>query len=186
MKMSFDIVIPRKNESDFIDMAIKLGIEGLIFVYQKANDFKTKKIQVEIGVFVKQKRDPKWLTFSNKGGRHVFEKQKPHVVFGFESEAKKDHTHYKKSGLDDVLCRLAYQNKITIGFSFSDALKKGVMARMKQNIRFCRKYKVNMVLASFAQNPWQMRSPHDLKAWGISMGMKPGEAKAAEFLLKKK
>ena len=54
-----------------------------------------------------------------------------------------------------------------------------------QNVRFCRKYKVNTVIASFASKPEEMRSAHDLISFGISIGMHPKQAKESLKYLEK-
>ena len=46
-----------------------------------------------------------------------------------------------------------------------------------QNIRFARKFKFELAIASFATSPDKMRSPHDLKAFLITLGMHPKESK---------
>ena len=55
-----------------------------------------------------------------------------------------------------------------------------------QNVRLCRKYKVRMVLASFAHDPWEMRSAYDLLAFGQVLGMTPKEATVALNFTKKR
>ena len=50
-----------------------------------------------------------------------------------------------------------------------------------QNIRFCRKYKVKMFFGSFATEPTGMRSAHDMKALGMSLGMTHAEVSAELF-----
>ena len=55
-----------------------------------------------------------------------------------------------------------------------------------QNIRLCRKYKVKMVLASFATDKFEMRDARDLISFGVCLGMNPGEAKKALNFSKRK
>jgi RNase P/RNase MRP subunit p30 len=88
---------------------------------------------------------------------------------------RRDFMHQRNSGLNHVLCKLAKQNKVAIGFSFFSILhakQQGrLMGRMMQNIKLCRKYKVPMVIASFAQNKWELRNPTDLQAFFRVLGM---------------
>ena len=51
------------------------------------------------------------------------------------------------------------------------------MGRMMQNVKLCKKYKVNMVISSFATSKFELKSPSDLISFGIILGMTPKEAK---------
>src|SRR3990172_8954225 len=96
-----DIVFPNKNEEEFIEMAKKLGIAGLIFAYK--NEFYEKKTDIPItnALFV----EPKNISKSKQLGvpsictasREAIERG-ANIVFGFELLEEKDHTHYRKSG----------------------------------------------------------------------------------------
>jgi hypothetical protein len=163
--MTFDIVIPDGNEKEFEKNAKKLGIDTLIFLYDKA----PKDSKRKVGIITDKKIKTKHLVFSrgNERDRWIFEKQKPNVVFDLEFESKKDKTHFRNSGLDQVLGKLAFKNDIMIGFNFSKLLKsskKGIiLGRIMQNIKICEKYKTKYFMASFAKDPSEMRSPFDLK-----------------------
>ena len=119
------------------------------------------------------------------GDRKNFENKKVDIITGLEKEKKADHMKFRNSGLNHVLCKLAKENGITIAFSFNDVLKSKnmlrgqVLGRMMQNVRLCRKYKVRMMVASFAENKYEMRNVKDLIAFGRTIGMNPGEAKKA-------
>ncbi len=186
--MKVDVVIPRHNEKAIIGMAKKLGYDALILLYpfEKLKQLKQvahPEVKLLYGCLI-SKQKPKGVKFTAapNPNRHTFEKLKPNIVYQLELTKNKDKTHYRLSGLDDVSCKLAAENDIAIGFSFSSLLdsklpRAVLLGRMAQNIRFCKKFKLKMVLASFACQPYDMRSPHDLKALGISLGMTPIEAK---------
>ena len=80
--------------------------------------------------------------------------------------SKKDFIHQRASGLNHILCKSAKDKGVMIGFSLSSILNTGdkhkILGRMTQNIGSCRKCKVKMIIASFARDPFGMRSPHDL------------------------
>ena len=110
----------------------------------------------------------------------AFEDKRIDMVVSSERISGKDFIHYRNSGLNQVLCKLAKKNNITLGFNFNDILKgKPNMGRMMQNVRLCRKYKVRMVLASFASSIYEMRNPKDLMSFGKCIGMTDKEAKDA-------
>ena len=88
---------------------------------------------------------------------------------------RKDFMHQRNSGLNHVLCALAKENNVAIGFSFSSILRatqrEKVLGRIMQNILLCRKYKISMVIGSFAKNSWELRNEKDLQAFFQVLGM---------------
>ena len=88
---------------------------------------------------------------------------------------RRDFVHHRNSGLNQVLCKLAKENNIAIGFSFSSVLKSKdrgkYIGRIMQNIRLCRKYKVKMVIGSFAENKNEIRGLKDIQAFFRVIGM---------------
>jgi len=191
-----DIVFPSKNEKEFIEIAEKLGYKELIFVYehkfplQKAK-FKTK-LKIHDALLVQHKKvisakNKSKLVFvkATEDNRFAFEKSKPDMVFAIEEVQPRDFMHQRGSGLNHIMCRFAKENNVKIGFSFNSILNSSTMSRaqiigrMQQNIALCRKYKCKTVIASFAKSPYEMRSPKDLLAFFIEIGMHQKEAKDA-------
>ena len=117
---------------------------------------------------------------SEEKNRKAVEDKTTDILLSPERNAQNDKMTSRSSGLNQVLCKLAHDNKIAIGFSFSELLnskeKSKIIGRWMQNIRLCRKYKVKMVLASFANNKWEMRLPKDLFSLGLTLGMTGKEA----------
>ncbi len=115
--------------------------------------------------------------------RLILENKKVDILTGAEKSKKNDFMHYRNSGLNQVLCKLANKNNIAIAFSFNDVLiAKGterarIMGRMMQNVRLCRKYNVKMIIASFAANKFELKNANDLMSFGNMIGMNPKEAK---------
>lgn len=195
-----DIVIPNNNEKEFIEIAEKLGYNALCFLYnfddyldkQKNFGRSNKKIKIYIGILAdskninkinnKLKNKTAFIAIkSSINNREITEKSKSNLIFSFEDNFKKDFIHQRASGLDHILCKLAHENNIMIGFSLSSILssenKHIILGRITQNIKLCRKYKVKTVIASFAQNPFEMRGPHDVISLFVSLGMHQKEAK---------
>lgn len=114
---------------------------------------------------------------NDKINRAALENKKVDVLLGLEKGRKRDFTHYRNSGLNQVLCKLAKKNNIAIGFDFNDVLnskeRAKVMGRMMQNVRLCRKYKVKMLIFDFTGE----RSKQELRSFGLVLGMSPLEAK---------
>tara|TARA_Y100000310_G_scaffold333369_1_gene410775 strand:+ start:71 stop:595 length:525 start_codon:yes stop_codon:yes gene_type:complete len=93
---------------------------------------------------------------------------------------RKDYMHQRDSGLNQVLCNLARENKIAIGFSFSSILnakdRAKIIGRMIQNIKLCRKYRVKMVIGSFAKSEKDTRNLKDIQSFFKVLGMTGKEA----------
>lgn len=182
-----DVVFPRNNEKEFIELARTLGFDELVFVYQSKADFfrsasnikihnallcGEKKVQKDFFCFVRNPED----------ARFVFEKSGPFCVFDLELQLK-DFIYHRGSGFNHVMARFAAEKGVHLGFSFRSVLDSSsvqraqIIGRLKQNIRLARKYKVKTIVASFAQSPFEMRSPHDLANFFTVLGMHPKEAK---------
>ena len=189
-----DIVFPDQNEKEFIEIAEKLGYKELIFVYEhKFPDQKAKfktKLKLHDALLVQHKKvisakNKSKLVFvkATEDNRFAFEKSRPSLVFALEEAQPRDFMHQRGSGLNHILCRLAKENNVKIGFSFNSILNPNamtcaqIMGRMQQNIKLCRKFKCKTVIASFAKNPFEMRSPQDLMSFFIELGMHQKEAK---------
>lgn len=185
-----DIVFPNGNEQEFIKIAEKLGIKSLSFVYSEKNAFYTKKEQFPYTCAILCTPDKinsmqsKKIPFVCKASREAIERGAP-LVFEFETLEEKEHTHFRRSGLNHILCELATRKKTTIGLSIHSILaeqgrKRAILlGRMMQNIILLRKYKTSTKLASFAAHPNEMRAPFDIVSLFATLGMKPEEAKAA-------
>jgi len=190
--MNSDIVFPKENEEEFLEIAGKLGYNSLIFVYEKSAMIskniselsKKYKIKIQTALVVEEKQIQKAkkdvsIVFVKSTGndRWVFEKSQADVIYGLEAAQRKDFIHHRASGLNQVLCKIASVKGKKIGFDFSTVLNsKGmlraqIIGRMMQNVKFCRKYKVKTVLESFAKNPYEMRAPKDLEAFGKIIGL---------------
>ncbi len=168
-----DIVIPNNNEEAFVAMAKQLGSE-LLFVYSLQN-FKQAK---NSGIYctasqLKQAKKKCPLVFVKaEGDSRKIAEQKPYAIVGFEILERKDSLHYRRSGIDQVLAKIMAQNKVAYAFSFSDLLNAPhymqsiILGRMRQNIMIARKYGVKVIIASFASEPFMMRSEKDLVCLG--------------------
>ncbi len=171
-----DFVFPHNNEEDFLRMGRSLGFDNLVFIYDYGVKIAQAKEKIkEFGLLAlpknikNAKKHTKYVLVQNPD-RHVIEKNTDFVAFNLENTGKRDFIHHRASGLNHTACRFASQNNVTMAFSFNLILdNKGeqrskIIGRMKQNIRICNKYKVKTILASFASDPYEMRSPKDLEA----------------------
>ena len=120
---------------------------------------------------------------SERVNRNAVENNKVDILVNAEKSENKDLLHYRNSGLNQVLCKLANQNNVAIGFSFSEILRSKersvLIGRIMQNIKLCGKYNVRMVFATFAKNKYEMRDARDLIGFCRVLKMTGKEAKEA-------
>ena len=186
-----DIVIPKNNEAEFIELASKLGFKKITFLYEfddfskenKKNQMhiKNKDMRIGIGFIANPKNISNALGHSklivaksSDKDRIFIESRKIKLIYGFEELQKKDYLHQRASGLNHIECRLAKKNNVSIGFSYSSLLSKNnslLIGRMIQNISLCQKYKVKTIIGSFSSKPYEMRAPHDIISLFTMFGM---------------
>ncbi len=189
-----DIVLPNGNEEEFIAIAEQLGMTGLCFLYDKPKDItslqKTSRIPLYAAITQLSKRADLRMMQGRENLRDVLEKTNVDLAFEIEEAKEKDFMHQRNAGMNHILANIAHEKQRMIGFSIhlllttSGRIRAQTIGRMMQNVAVCRKYKVQMVLASFARTPWQMRNKEEVKAIGMMISMQPGEAKAAIEALK--
>ena len=182
-----DIVLVRESEVGFAEFAKHLGYTDVLFVFRNieqalASDVLRKGVLVEPKDVQKVKKLG-LLAFCH-GSREAIERQAD-VVFGFEVDAPKDKMHYREGGLNQVLCELAHEKKVSIGFSLASLLQASpaqralLFGRIVQNIELCRKYKVAMRIGSFAASPFGLRGAEDVMSLFTQLGMTSAEAQQA-------
>ena len=194
--MFADIALPKNNEPEFIELASKLKLKKIYFLYEfgeylhekipkKLSEIKNpQKIDIVAGVIVNQKnlnesaRHSKFLVVKSSDKDRVFiETKKINAIYGFEEQYKKDFLHQRASGLNHIICELAKRNNIAIGFSYSSLFNKNrqesamLAGRMIQNISLCQKYKVKTMIGLFSSNPYEMRAQHDIISLFSVLGM---------------
>ncbi len=186
--MASDIVIPDKNEQEFIKMAEALGYSKLYLVDVPKEVIAKLQERTEIrllsaSIGKKKQNTDIFLVRTSEDDRHTLEKTDADILFDIGIQSRKDFMHQRASGFNQVLAAIAKKRNKSIGYSLStlmsmDKHKRPLMlGRISQNIMLCRKYKVRMMFFSLAITPYAMRSPHDIQSVGISLGMHPKEAK---------
>lgn len=194
--MFIDVVLPKGNEKEFIAMARRLGISGLVFLYPKKE--KAKRFQCADSDFLvwhglcaggkdcsKLRRDALTYTAALDPAKAevVLEKGSADAVFYLENSRRKDSMHYRLSGLNQVLCVHAREKEVHIGIALQPLLhnqgrhRARLLGRYSQNIRFCRKFKTGMTVASLAASPWELWAPDEIRSLLLSLGAAPGQAK---------
>ena len=128
-------------------------------------------------------------SFDEEISRACLENKNVDILIGSELSNDKDFIHFRKSGLNQVLCKLAKKNDIAIGFSFSDLInydkREVLLGRMMQNVFLCRKYKLKTVLGSFANKDIEIKNKSELMSFGKVIGMNGNEIKQSLNFRKK-
>lgn len=141
----------------FLERDLMLISGSLAEMINKAKEAKRKKL-----LAVCEVEDEKKI-------RLVLEKVPVDIIMGMEKIFRKDSVHFPKSGLDQVLCKIAAEQGKAFGFSFSEILKAKdrptLLRRVMFNLKLCQKYNVKVVFSNFSLDKWEMRSAKDLEAF---------------------
>lgn len=126
---------------------------------------------------------------NEESNRAILESKSVDILLSPESISERDFIHFRNSGLNQVLCKLAKKNDIAIGFDFGFLIRSGkketLLGRMMQNVILCRKYKLKIVLGSFASNSNEIRNKSEIMSFGKVIGMNGKEIKEALNFRKK-
>lgn len=123
---------------------------------------------------IKENPDKKIIfsSYDDELNRKILEKEKIDTLLLNQSE-RKDRLKQRNAGLNHVLAKIAKKKNIAIGINLDEIIdskerkKAEILARIRQNIKFCNKNKLNVEFISFKQK----KDIHDLKALGLILGM---------------
>jgi RNase P/RNase MRP subunit p30 len=120
---------------------------------------------------IKKEKKPIIFTSNNDSlNRKILEKE-PIDILLISMEKRKDYSKQRNSGFNQVLGKIAKKNKISIGIDLDELInsnkKERIIARIKQNIKICKKLKIKMYFIGKKEK----RNSHDLKSLGLSLGM---------------
>ncbi len=199
--MFYDIALPKNNEKEIIAVAERLQIGGICFAYPFTDKKATAEIKESLvtlqqatktrlaaaftatGTKILKVHDANEIAVSPapENSRDTIAKYSPDIVYNLELSAGRDFAKARNSGLDKPTCQFARENNVIVAFSFANVLnaanQQQLIGRIIQNVKLCRKYKAKTAIASFAAEPYGMRSPHDLKSFLLSFGMDTSSAK---------
>jgi RNase P/RNase MRP subunit p30 len=177
--MEFDVVMPKNNEQELIDMAYKLGIKKVYFLYEKSEELDKElkietKVTFEKALLVNDQRFkiPKNHEVFGPAKRSFFESSKMSFLIDFQDQKGHDYLHQRKGGIDQVMVSLAQKKKKTLLFYLKNIKNPQVMGRVMQNINISKKKSLNLGLVSLANTPFEMSSRKDVEALERIMGLK--------------
>jgi ribonuclease P/MRP protein subunit RPP1 len=87
-----------------------------------------------------------------------------------------NHDVQGKPGVNHVLAKLAKKNNVAIALDFNQLMVSYRLGRiqefsaMQETAKLIRKFQAPFILTSGARDPWDMRSPSDLLAFGKQLG----------------
>ncbi len=111
--------------------------------------------------------------------RKLIEENKIKILLNPHLINIKDNLHYRSSGLDQVLCKIMNKNEISLGITLNALNNYIEIGRVMQNIRLCRKYKVKILVFSFAENKYDIKSRIDIESLLKTLGMDGKQIKEA-------
>ncbi|MEW6062802.1 MAG: RNase P subunit p30 family protein [Nanoarchaeota archaeon] len=162
--MYTDIIFIEKSE-EINKLAKRLGFGNVIFL---------KKSDVVSGI-KNNKKKPIVLGGNSELNRRAVTSKNTTILLDPEPMDEGN------TGMNHVLCKLAKENNVAIGISFSRILNEKnrivLLNKIIKNIRLYRKYKIRVILGSFATDVYEMRDALDLIAFARFIGMDTKSAK---------
>lgn len=166
--LSLEIVFI-KSISNVVDLDIKRdpkNYDGILIKTQN-NDMMRRIIDKSQNIF----KEIIVLGMNDEINRACLEHKKTTALASPEYNRTRDYNNYRNSGLNQVLCKIARDNKKTIIENFSDIVgdkknKAIILGRMMQNARLCKKYKVNFILGVITEKENQLISNYEIKNFG--------------------
>lgn len=197
-----DICLPKDNEKELLEQAKKLGYKEVVFLYSTKKELLEKKKKYKkVGFYLRAKKisdlkkldsvylEADLIAVSSQDEsiiRAAAENPRIDLLFEITSATGKDHLHYRYSGLNEIVVNIAKKSRQSYGLSFRYFLEQKPEARAKilgrelQNIRLTRR-KIPIIIASFSQNPEQIRKPEDLQALSRVLGLNHPQSKASSL-----
>jgi RNase P/RNase MRP subunit p30 len=127
-----------------------------------------EKLRKKIIEVKKAKEEVVVLAGDDDFNRRVLEQKNVDVLL-FSDFSGRDKLKQRDSGLNQVLCKIAAKNKIVVGIDvralFLAKNLSRALARVMQNIRLCRKYKVRIVLVNVKE-----KDKKDLHGFLLTLG----------------
>lgn len=159
------------HRAEIIALSKLLGFEQVFF---KGDNFEilTASSKKELLKKAQQMKQRKLIVFfrptTEEMLRFALEKAPIDGVMGVEEIHPTDSVHYVRSGMDQILCKIARERNKIVVFSFSAILNSShrakLLSRMMFNLELCQKYEVKVLFSNFSEAMEEMRSAADLQA----------------------
>ncbi len=175
--MFVDIVFNKDNE--VMSLSKKLGFSNIYTIEKYNNNHKANFVLLEADELNKIKEVSKQYSLvfvddSNNLTRAIIENKDVDCLVMNEN-----------TNLNQVILKIMQTNKVFLVIPFNKILNSGnnlrikILNKIKNAIKLARKYKVKIIVCSFASNIYELRSLRDLISFNVVMGMTGKEAKEA-------
>lgn len=178
-----DIVIPKENEQEFIEVAKKLGIKSILFLYEpkkqpnkkKLEEIKKQNPEIEINTanLILKNTNKQGMNFAKANIQTIQNKHVTHL-FDIESLEEKDNHHYRRSGMNQATAKKIKEQGKTIIISTQQLIENKephkIIGRIQQNLELIKKYKLKTAIASIATKPENMRPEKETQALIKTLG----------------
>ena len=171
--MTTNLILMKENK-EILELSEKLGFSKTLFL-DKDFFLVEGKNRKQVAKEIRERKKRKLMVVVKPANeeilRFVLEKTEADMVFGQELVNPEDSMHFRRGGLDQVICKIAANRKKIVGFSFREILdsegkeRSKLIGRMMFNVKLCKKYGVRVFLGNFSEDRWEMRGKHELKAF---------------------
>lgn len=169
-----DIIRPAAPLAEFVSMAKRLGLFGLIVLAPNVPPSDYPLVRATVG-----QGPPAAVKLGPPDRQRLAQLD---VLIDAELLAPADTLHQRRSGLNHVLVAEAAARGVAVALNIGLLAGPNAglyMGRHAQNARLCRKAKCALVAATFARTPLELRSPHDIAAYLRLLGLTGADVKAA-------
>ena len=178
-----DIVIPNEHEQEYLDVARKLGIKSIIFLYEPKREIKKEELKelkeknpditINTANHIIKNTNKQGINFAKANIQTLENKHITHV-YDLESVEEKDNHHYRRSGMNQAIAKKIKEQNKTIIIALEQIITnkepQKLIGRVQQNIELARKYKLQIAIASMAQKPENMRPEKEIQALIKTLG----------------
>lgn len=179
--------IGENTEEEVIDVARKLGFNGIGLVRYENKEFENKDDFDVVNAIMIKPDSPDEL---NKLVRKFRNRAEVLMVHGGDYDINRTacensaidvlcHPELNRtdSGLDHICAKAAADNDVAVEINFREILESyrkhrvNILSYMRKNIMLCSKYGVNVITTSGAVAKWGMRSSRELAANAYLLGL---------------
>lgn len=162
---------PSKDvKSRLSKLGYKDGLKPVLFVPKSGSDFKQlKKLPSSETLVIGSAQNEKLI-------RSILENKQIDAFTNIESSGGREHTHYRRSNVNQVLAKIAAENGKTYIINFSRILntshekRSKLLGRIIQNLKIFEKYNVPIAIASFSKDIHGLRNYDQLSAFARVLG----------------
>ena len=147
--MFIDLCYANGNEKEFLEVAKRVATLNMCFLGGKVSfNFNSGKT-------------PKFFDFES-----VIQKNSVCII----QNLKKDRKFNAPMKINHVYIKELKENDCIVGVSFNHALKNPLnFEKIKFIVKLCKKYKVPVLIGSFARNPYEIRAKQELLSFSKSL-----------------